>query len=213
MWLVRPYPVDALTAAKQAIHSAAEGELDGLQALYRQARAALDAVDPDELGFHDQDHAKAPFSDKAAARAADRVAADWEGIVAVGARIEDVFRFRGFAWTAAAERYELGGSFADFVEGEGFRGVSDEDAALFVALPALVGLGPELAEEVGGACPFEGLRVAEILGLPGDVDGVDPLDGIAVGAEALRAVFPALTGGWKSVASRATQLGLLIRKA
>lgn len=214
MWLVRPYPVAAIAQAKRAIAAAAEGDVAPMRALYAEARDALLHVDPFEVKDSEREHAKAATSDKHAARSVKHVSADWEAIVAVGATIEDAFRFRGFAWAVAAERYELGGRFEDFVEGEDFVGVSAEDGALYVALPALVGLGPELAEELPGPCPLAGEPVHRLLGLPdSDVEDIDPLDGLAVSTESLRAQFPGLTGAWKLLAARSTELGLLIRKA
>ncbi|TNE89095.1 MAG: hypothetical protein EP330_11695 [Deltaproteobacteria bacterium] len=211
-FLVRPYPVAELAGARAALQAATEGDLEPLQALFVQAREALREADPDEVEDIEREHAKAGRNDKAAIRAAGRVADEWEGIVTVGASITDPFRFRGFAWLAASERYELGGSFEDFADGLDFPGVSAEDAALYVALPALIGLGAELPEELPGPLPFEGPSVAELLGLSGtDVTGVDPLDGIAIPAEVVRARFAGLGGAWKTLAARCTDSGLLIR--
>lgn len=212
-WLVRPYPFEEVSRARAALTAATEGDLQPLQDLYQRARDALLEADPDEVEDLMRAFGGAPKSDRAAARAAAKVAEEWEGIVTVGASIRDPFRFRGFSWAAASKRYDLGGTFEEFSEGLDFPGVSPEDAALYVVLPALIGLGAEFPEEIAGPVPLEGERVAELLGLEHmDVAGVDPLDAIVVRAETVRAAFASLDGAWREVASRCTETGMLVRE-
>jgi hypothetical protein len=210
--LVRPYPAAAIARARRALDASVEGEIAPLQALFAEAREALRDADPDEIDDILGAYQGVASSDKAAARAARRVAGEWEGIVTLGASIRDPFRFRGFAWAAASERYGLDGSFSDFTDGLDFPGVSAEDAALYVALPALVGLGPELPEEIPGPLPFEGDSVARLLGLgEADVEGVDPLDGTLITGEMIRSTFARLEGPWRAIAARCTECGMLVR--
>lgn len=220
MWLVRPYPVARIPDARRAIEAAASGDLRPMQALYRAAASALAELDPDDLAMWQDDHPDAARSDGAATRAAELVCDAWEGIVGVGATITDQIRFRAFAWLAADRRFELTSEkvapaelFARYAEGDELPDTSPEDAALYVALSALVGLGPELPDELEGDCPFQGDRVGALLGLPGeDWDEVDPLDAIAVRPEQCRAAFAGVPAAWRDVVGRSLESGLIIRR-
>lgn len=216
--LVRPYPVGRLEEARHAIAAAAAGDLRPLHALYLAATDALAAIDEDEVEDHRSEHRAAAREDRAAARAAVEVADVWEGIVSVGSVLRDMRRFRAFAWTAAAARYGIGradaASFARYAAGADLPDTSPEDSALYAALPALVGLGPELPDELDAPCPVPGEAVGAILGLPeADWTGVDPLDGIALTADAARAHFSAASPEWREVLSRCVEGGCLVRPA
>lgn len=218
MWLVRPYPVARIPDARQAIQDAARGEMAAMQALYQAAAEALADLDPDDLAMWQDDHPDAARSDGAATRAAELVCDAWEGIVGVGATISDPVRFRAFAWLAADCRFELAKGpaperFADYANGDDLPATSAEDSALYVALPALVGLGPELPDELTGPCPLSGDRVGELLGLPGDEwDDIDPLDAMVIRAEQCRASYAAVPPAWRDVVGRSLECGLIIRK-
>lgn len=221
LWLARPFRVDRLDDVRDAIAASARGDVRPLQALYKAAAQALDALDPDEVAEHRAAHRQAARDDRAAAKAAVEVADTWEGIVSVGATITDPERFRGFCWLAAQVSFDLSPYLRDveglrsYATGAGLPDTSPEDAGLYVALPALLGLGPEYPEEIEGECPLEGRVVGAVLGLPddGDWDGIDPLDGVAVSAETLRARFAGLAGAWKAIAQRGLEGGLLVRRS
>ena len=220
MLLVRPYPVERIADARLAIQTyASTGDVSALQALYRLAASALHNVDPDDLDSWRSEHPKVAELDKAAARAAGDVAEAWEGVVGVGSTILHPLRFRAFAWLAAEVRYELGEDgplrrrFDAFFNGHELHGLSAEDSALFVLLPALIGLGAEFPDELKAPCPMLSTRMSELLGLPeGDWDGIDPLDGLAVTAEQCQSAYAGLTGPWRDVVGRSLQTGLLVRK-
>lgn len=214
--LVRPYPVERLRAVPQAIADAAGGDMAGLQALYRDAVTALEALDPEEVEDLRREYARAVTSDKVLVRAALDVSETWEGTVVVGALLADPARFRGYAWLAAQVRYELSPHLRDvegfraYASGAGLPSTSPEDAALYAAVPALVGLGPEFPEELEEPVPLDGDPVWRLLGLP-DVEGVDPLDGLAVSPEECRARCPGLRGPWRELVGRCLESGVLIR--
>ncbi len=219
LWLARPYRCDLITDARRAIADASVGDLSAMQALYRAASAELAGVDPDEVADHRDAHRRAAQGDPTALRAAVDCADQWEALVSVGATIDDPRRFRGFVWVAAHQRYEVGPggrdakAFAAYADGASLPEVSAEDAALYVALPALLGLGPEFPEELSSACPLDGPLVGALLGLPGDEwDDVEPLDGHAIAAETCRAHLPGLSGPWRDVVARGLEHGLLVRR-
>lgn len=215
--LARPYPVGVLASAREAIARAAAGDVRRLMSLYELAANALEALDPDEVAEWRDDWSGAAGSDRVAARAALAVADTWEGVVSVGATIRDPARFRGFAWLAAGVRYgdhADARSFAAYRDGRPLPDTSPEDTALYAALPALVGLGPELPDELPGPLPLPAERVADLLGLPDDeLDGIDPLDGLAVFPEACLAHLAGLPPAWRAVVERCADQGLLVRRA
>lgn len=215
--LVRPYPVNRVPEARAALEAAGRGDLGPMQALYRAAAEALAAIDPDEVADARDEHRRALRDDVALARAAHAVHDTWEGIVAVGSVLSPRL-FRGFSHLVAHVRYELGPN-ADairlraYAAGAALPDLEPRDAALYVALPALIGLGPELPEELAGPCPFPGEPLARALGLPADDDwsGVDPLDGILVDPATCRALYAAAPMKWREVVGRALETGLLVR--
>jgi hypothetical protein len=214
--VVRPYPVHALVAGRDAISLAARGDVRPLQALYAAAVAALAEIDPDEVEDLREPWARAGASDKLAARAALEVADTWEGIVSVGSLIQEPGRFRGFAWMCAQVQYGVGEPSLDhmarFCRGDPLPRTSIEDTALYAALPALIGLGPELPEELPGPALLTGESVRELLGLPeGDWAGIDPIDGVAVSPETCLTHLAALPPAWRSLVERSADRGLLIR--
>lgn len=213
--LARPYPVRLLLGARDAVARAASGDISGMQELYASAVAALGALDPDEVDELRDPWRRAGDSDKLAARAALAVADTWEGIVSVGSTIEDPTRFRGFAWLCAEARYgdrPAPERIARYLRGQPLPGTSPEDSALYVALPALVGLGPELAESLPGPNPLQGEDVRTTLGLPeGDWAGIDPLDGVAIHPEVCLAHLAGLPPAWRALVARCADQGLLIR--
>lgn len=219
MLLVRPYPVDQLTEARRALHAAANGDVAPLQRLYRAAAAALSEMDPDEVDEFREEFPRAVKDDQALAHAAVSLADTWEGVVAIGSMLSNRERFRGFAWLAAQVRYGLEPAKRDasriraYASGAPLPDTDDADAALYAALPALIGLGPELAEELPEPLPFAGVSVASLLGLPEDDDwaGIDPLDGIAVSAETCRAHYASASAEWREVLGRCLETGLLAR--
>lgn len=225
MLLARPYPVQRLAEARSAIALAAgrPPDLRPLLELYKVARSALADLDPDEVADFRRDHPRAAATDAAAIRAAHDVSDTWEGVVSVGAGITDVRRFRGFAWLAAHLRYVPGGlgerqrleHFEKYVAGFNLPETSAEDAALFAAVPALIGLGPELPDEIAEPCPVPGTPVWELLGLPaeGEYAGIDPLDGIAVPPETLQAHYAGLPAAWRDLATRCLDRGMIVRTA
>ncbi len=186
---VRPYPVSLLTPAREALSTLADGRADGVLALVVAARDALEDLDPDEVRLPVLDHPHAGERDKAAWRAALDVADTFEGVVAVGATIGPAPRLRGFLLTCAAVR-DLGLSpdlsdFKALCRGGPLPGLGPEDAALYGLLPVLVGLGPDLAVPAPDPVPDGARPVVDLLGLSvGDVAGIDPLDGLALPADA-----------------------------
>jgi hypothetical protein len=216
--LVRPFPVALLATAGQAIRAAAAGDVEPLHALYVVARDALEDLDPDEVHDPVIAHPEAGHRDRPALFAALDVAEAWEGVVAVGASIGPTPRFRGFILTCAWCRY-LDGTAGDLEQfkawcrGEPLPGLSDDDTALYAALPALLGLGPELPDELPGPCPAEGEPAWRLLGLPeADWDGVDPLDGVAISPAECAARYPGVSGPWKPILARGAESGgLLVR--
>src|SRR5688572_20708520 len=98
MLLVRPYPVAQLARARVAISRAAAGDVKPLQGLYRAAVDALASLDPDEVDEFADAWPSLDRSGTTIARAAQSVADAWEGVVCLGARIEDPGRFQEFAW-------------------------------------------------------------------------------------------------------------------
>lgn len=217
--LVRPYPVDRLPAAAQALAAAMAGDLRPLHALYVQARDALEDIDPDEVRDPVLQHLRAGELDKAALAAALDQADAWESIVAIGATIDPGPRFRGFAWACASLRYldqrPDRSAFARFADGAPLPGLSIDDTVLYALLPALIGLGPELPDELPGPCPAQGTAAYKLVGLPDDDwEGADPLDGLAVSPDACAAAFPAASGAWREVLGRGARSGgLLVRAA
>lgn len=214
--LVRPYPVRLLAGAREAITRAAAGDVRPLMALYHEAVRALEAMDPDEVAELRDGWEGAPTSDRVAARAALAVADTWEGIVVVGATITQPARFRGFALLAAEARYGEAAPALErmsaYSKGASLPDVSPEDSALYAALPAMVGLGPEHPEELPGPVPLEGEPVHRLLGLPdADWSGIDPLDGLAVPSEVCLARLAGLPPAWRALVSRCADQGLLIR--
>jgi hypothetical protein len=216
--LVRPYPVAALAGAREAIKEAASGELAPMRALYNRASRALSELDPDEVDDWRRAHQAAPTVDALAVRAACSLVEAWEGIVAVGSTIHDPARFRGYAFLMARLRYggplqreELArafGAYATFAK----MPFPPDETALHVALPALIGLGPELADELPGPAPLAGTPMHTLLGLQdADWAGLDPLDGTVVTAEACQACYAALPPAWRRVVQRAAGTGLLMR--
>lgn len=219
VWLARPYRTDRLDAVREAIDAGAAGDVTPLQALYREATAELAALDPDEVADHQGTHRKAGRDDEAALRAATRSADLWEAVVSVGATIVDPARFRAFAWLAAHVRYDLSpagrdlAGFRAYARGRDLPDTSPEDSALYAALPALLGLGPEFPDEIAEPCPLEGRLVGTILGLPGEEwDDVDPLDGVAISAGTCRAHYSGLAGAWRDVVGRSLEHGMLVRR-
>jgi hypothetical protein len=216
--LVRPYPVHRLVEARTALDAAAHGDLAHLHRLYRAAADALATIDPDEVEDFRADHARAFRDDQALARAAVAVADTWEGVVAIGSMLSGR-RFRGFAWLCAQIRYDLEPARRDasrlraYESGEGLPGTSTADAALYVALPALMGLGPELPDEVAPPCAVTGEPVARILGLAADADwaGIDPLDAIAIAPDVCRAQFAVASADWRPLLGRGLATGLVVR--
>lgn len=218
MLLARPYPVGVLASVREAMARAAAGDVRRLMSLYQLAADALEALDPDEVADLREDWPDAAASDRAAARAALAVAETWEGVVTVGATIREPARFRGFAWLAAELRYGDGRAdpahFSAYRDGRPLPDTSPEDTALYAVLPALVGLGPELPEELPGPLPLPARRVADLLGLPDeDLDGIDPLDGWAVFPEACLAHLAGLPPAWRAIVERCADQGLLVRRA
>jgi hypothetical protein len=217
--LVRPYPVGGLTEARAALHAVLGGDVVPLQRLYAAAADALARIDPDEVEDFRLDHPRAGRNEQALALAAVSLADTWEGLVAIGSVLRRPRWFRGFAWLAAQVRYDLGparrdaGRLRSYADGAGLPDTPPEDAALYAALPALVGLGPELPEELEGPCPFPGEPVSRCLGLAEDEDwsGIDPLDALAISAETCRAYYAAAPPAWRPVLSRSLEGGMIVR--
>ena len=212
-WELRAYDVSALFQVRAAIDAAAEGDLEPMQAIFAAARDQLHACDPDEVADLEQSFRGAGRSDGAARQLVKHVFEAWEEVVCAAAGISDPFRFRAFAWYAAALRYDLGGEFEDYAAGADPPGVSGEDGALYALMPALLGLGPSLPCAVSGEVSIPMIRVVDVLGIPGEhVEGVEPLDGWVITPEAL-AEAGEWPPGWESVASDAATLGLLLRRS
>lgn len=219
--LARPYPVARLADARRALEAATIGDVAPLQRLYRAAAEGLAVMDPDEVEDFRADHRRSARDDQALAHAAVTLSDSWEGVVSVGSVVTDSRRFRGFAWLAAQVRYGLeparrdGGRLRAYAAGDGLPGTDPADAALYAALPALMGLGPELPDELDPPCPIVGEPVTRLLGLPEDEDwtGIDPLDAIAIPAEACRAHYAAATPAWRAILGRCLESGLLVRVA
>lgn len=216
--LVRPFPVGRLDQAGDAVRAAAAGDIVPLQAIFVVARDNLEDLDPDEVRDPVIAHPEAGHRDKPALYAALGVAEAWEGVVAVGASIAPEARFRGFAWACAWRRYLDGGDgdleqFKRWCRGELLPGLSADDTALYAALPALLGLGPELPDELPGPCPVAGEPAWKLLGLPeADWAGADPLDGLAISPTTCSGAYASVSGPWKSVLARgARDGGLLVR--
>jgi hypothetical protein len=216
--LARPYPVAQLIEARKAIEAASSGDVSGLQDMYRVAADALNELDPDDVTECRRAHKAAIDNDASAAHTACVIAEAWEDVVSVGSLITDPRRFRGFAWLVAATRYmpQSHGSkeklMSRYMDGASLQDTSPEDSALFVALPALIGLGPELPEELEEPAGLPSVGVAEILGLPeGNYEGIDPIDGLAIRPEDCRAHYASMEPKWRSFLSRCLQQGLLIR--
>lgn len=221
MLLVRPYPVHLLAEARAAMERLHHDDLAPLQKLYREAAAALSDIDPDEVDEFRQEFPRAVRDDQALARAAGAVADTWEGIVAIASMVSNRDRFRGFLWLCAQVRYELeparrdAGRLRAYADGAHLPAIPVSDEALYVALPALMGLGPELPDEIEGEIPFPHQPVTELLGLPTDDDwaGVDPLDGWVISPEACRAHYAAAPPAWRDALGRGLERGLLVRAA
>ncbi len=219
MLLVRPYPVHRLIDARQAIESAARGDVTLLWKLYRAASDALAALDPDEVDEFIQEHKKAFKDEQSLAHAAVTLADTWEGLVSIGAQIKDKADFRGFTWLAAQVRYELepakrdGSRLKMYARGGALPDTTPEDAALYVALPALIGLGPEFPDELAEPCPIPTTPIPALLGLSPEDDwtGVDPLDGFAILPEDARAHYAAAPAVWRPILCRGLEHGLLVR--
>jgi hypothetical protein len=219
--LVRPYPYASLALARDALNGAANGDVGALQRLYRDAAAALAEIDPDEVDEFRQEYPRAVRDDQALARAAGSLADTWEGIVAIASMLSNRDRFRGFVWLAAQIRYDLEPNKRDasrlraYASGARLPDLLPSDEALYVALPALIGLGPELPEEVAPPMPVPAEPVARLLGLPEDDDwaGLDPLDGFVISPDTCRAHYAAAPPAWQSVLARGLQYGLIVRSA
>lgn len=219
--LVRPYPVARLLEARVAFDRALKGDVAGLQGLYQAAAAALADIDPDEVDEFRQEFPRAIRDDQALARAATTLADTWEGIVAIASMVANRGRFRGFLWLAAQVRYDLeparrdAGRLRAYAEGQHLPDLLPADEILYAALPALIGLGPELPEEIIGPLPLPSEPVARILGLPEDDDwsGIDPIDGLVVSAETCRAHYAAAPAAWRAIVGRSLQTGLIARPA
>jgi len=215
--LVRPYPVAALAQARTAMQAALDGDVAPLRALFITARDHLEDLDPDEAREPVVAHTEAGHRDKAALHAAVDVAEAWEGVVAIGASIDPLPRFRGFAWACAHVRYldrsrPSLSAFKAWCRGQWLADLGPEDTVLYATLPALMGLGPELPDEVPGPCPVQGEPAWRLLGLPeDDWEGADPLDGTAITAEACAAAFPGSSEPWRSLLARGAEHGLLVR--
>lgn len=220
MLLCRPYPVQRIAEARVALDATRNGDLGPIMALYRVAADSLAAIDPDEVQDIREEHRRALRDPKSLARAAVALSDGWEGIVSLGSVVPRR-EFRGFAWLCAQVRYELDPGRVDAVRLEQYsRGMSlpdtnPDDEALYVLLPALMGLGPELPDELPEPCPTAGDPVARLLNLPADTDwtDIDPLDGLAVSPEACRAAWAGATPEWRAVLHRCFETGLLVRTA
>ncbi len=220
IYLVRPYPIDRLAEAQLALVAAVNGDVRPMSALYRAASDALDRLDPDEVMLARAAYPLAGELDRTAARAAVACAASWEETVSVGSTIRDPDRFRGFAWLAAQVRAGLApanpdiGRIQAFARGAPLPRTSAADSALYAIVPALIGLGPELADELVGPCPLAGDPVWKLLGLTAqDWAGIDPLDGIAVTPQTCRAAYATVDGAWRNAVARGATDGLLVRIA
>lgn len=215
---VRPYPVAQLALGKRALEAFQQGNLNAASQLMSAAKAALLAIDPDAIREPISAHPDAPARDKAALNAAMDVADTWEGVVAIAATISSLPRLRGFLVACAWCRYldEDDPSLNDFkagCRGQLLPGLSVEDTSLYALLPGLIGLGPELADEVGEPHALTGTPAWQLLGLPkADWGGVDPLDGLAVTPDECSAALASERGPWRELLARgASDGGLLIR--
>jgi hypothetical protein len=216
--LVRPYPVHQLAAAGRAVQAAIAGDVAPLHALYVAASDALEDIDPDEVRDPVLAHVQAGHRDKAALVAALAEAEAWESVVAIGASIPAGPRFRAFAWACASVRYlDLrpdAAAFSRYAAGAPLPGLSIDDTALYALLPALIGLGPELPDELAGPCPVEGAPAWRLAGLPeDDWDGADPLDGTALTPETCASGIAVADGAWREALRRGAAGGGLIVRA
>lgn len=212
--LVRPYPVAWLPRARLAITAALDGELAPLHQICVAARDALEVLDPDEAREAVLAHTDAANRDRSALSAALDEPEAWEAVVSLAATFNPEPRLRGFLVASAAARYfgrrpDLK-AFKRYCRGEPLPGLSHDDTLLYALMPALIGLGPELAEAMPSPCPVAGAPVWEILGLPeGDWEGIDPLDGLAVSVESCQS---SASGPWAPMLQRgAAAGGLLVR--
>lgn len=220
MLLCRPYPVQRIAEARLALDATRRGDLGPLQGLYRAAADSLAALDPDEVEEVRDEHRRALRDPKLLARAAVSLSDGWEGVVSLGSVLPRR-EFRGFAWLCAQVRYELEPGQQDhrrldaYIRGMGLPDTNPDDEALYVLLPALMGLGPELPDELPEPCPAAGDPVARLLLLPEDTDwtDLDPLDGTAVRPEACRAAWTGASPEWRAILSRGFDAGLLVRTA
>jgi hypothetical protein len=220
MLLCRPYPVLRLDEARRALDAVRAGDVRPLQAMYRVAADSLAAIDPDEVQEIREEHRRALRDAKALARAAHELCDAWEGVVSLGSVVPSR-EFRGFAWLCAQVRYDLDPGRVDAARLEQYsRGMqlpdtNPEDEALYVLLPALLGLGPELPEELPEPLPAVGEPVARLLGLPEETDWaeLDPLDGVAVSPDACRAAWSSASPEWREILARGFEGGLLVRTA
>ncbi len=221
MLLVRPYPYARFALAREALAGAAKGDVGPLQRLYRDAATALAEIDPDEVDEFRQEFPRAVRDDQALARAAGSLADTWEGIVAIASMLSNRERFRGFVWLAAQIRYDLepnkrdAGRLRAYASGARLPDLLPSDEALYVALPALIGLGPELPDEVVPPVPVPCEPVWSLLGLPegDDWNGLDPLDAFAISPETCRAHYAAASAAWQPVLARGLENGLIARSA
>lgn len=216
--LVRAYPVALLPQIREALEAAQAQSFEPLQAVFAKASEHLEDLDPDEVRDPVLRHPEAGSRDKAAFAAALDVADTWEGIVAIAATIPPAPRFRGFLFACACLRYldvddpDLD-AFKVWCRGQWLPGLGPEDSVLYAALPALIGLGPDLEDALPGPCPVRGERVQDLLGLPDeDWSGADPIDGVAISAEACKAAVEGAEGPWRIALMRGARAGLLVRR-
>ncbi|MFK7927021.1 MAG: hypothetical protein AB8H79_02445, partial [Myxococcota bacterium] len=88
-----------------------------------------------------------------------------------------------------------------------------EDTVLYASLPMLLGLGPELPDELPRPAPATGVPAWRVLGLPDeDWAGVDPIDAQVISAEDCAAQCSAVQGPWRAAFARgASEGGLIVR--
>lgn len=216
--LVRPYPVAHLAACAGALKAFQANELAPIHKVYRAASDALGDLDPDAIREPLMLHGDAGQRDRAALNAALDIADTWEGVVAVAATVEPLPRLRGFLLAAAWCRYldaddPTLDDFKALCRGGLLPGLQVEDTTLYASLPALMGLGPELPDELPGPSPVVGVPARILLELPDeDWSGIDPIDGAAITPEQCADASSAVQGAWRDWLNRgATEGGLLIR--